>query len=175
MEKTNTVIILGSSRSHGETRQVCDFIVEKTGFDLIDLNQFDFSYYDYEHRNAGDDFLPLMERIIEKYDHIYLATPEYWYTMSAVMKNFLDRLSDLLTIRKDLGRRLRGRAMGLISCAGHDVLKPGFEMPFEESAKYLGMKYLGHLHAWVEAGKIASVGKQRIVGFFNQKMAASEI
>jgi multimeric flavodoxin WrbA len=32
------------------------------------------------------------------HDQIILATPIYWYAVSAAMKNFLDRLSDLLEL-----------------------------------------------------------------------------
>ena len=83
-------------------------------FELIDLNDFDISYYDYDHKNRQDDFLPLMKKLIERYKTLVFATPVYWYTMSAVMKTFFDRISDLLTIEKDLGRQLRGKNMVLI-------------------------------------------------------------
>jgi hypothetical protein len=74
--------------------------------------------------------------------------------MSAVMKTFFDRISDLLKIRKDLGRKLRGKSMALVSCSGDNDLVNGFEMPFVESAAYLGMRYLGAYHSWLEEGRM---------------------
>jgi len=43
-----------------------------------------------------------------------LATPLYWYSVSAQAKTFLDRLSDLLVFRKDLGQALRGRCFAVV-------------------------------------------------------------
>lgn len=174
MKKANTVIILGSSRSHGDTRQVADFLAGQTGSDLIDLNDFDISYFDYEHRNAGDDFLPLMERVIANYDRIVFATPVYWYSMSAVMKTFFDRLSDLLKIRKELGRQLRGKSMAVLSCSRADDVDYDFEIPFRLSANYLGMDYLGHLHAWTEGGAIAAGAMGRIERFLPSIISVPE-
>lgn len=146
----NTLIILGSSRKEGNTAQVARFIQEKTAWDLIDLNAYEFSYYDYEHKNASDDFLPLMNSIITNYDTFIFATPVYWYSMSGVMKVFFDRLTDLMTIEKDLGRKLRGKSMAAISSSGGNHLGDQFWLPFSESANYLGMRFIQGIHTEME-------------------------
>lgn len=87
-----------------------------------------------------------MEQIIKKYDTLILATPVYWYSMSGIMKVFFDRITDLLTIEKELGRKLRGKRMAVISCSIGDNLGEHFWLPFSETAKYLGMEYLGNAH-----------------------------
>jgi multimeric flavodoxin WrbA len=51
-----------------------------------------------------------------EHDAIVFATPVYWYAMSGLMKVLFDRFTDLVTVRKDLGRRLRGRRVFLIAC-----------------------------------------------------------
>jgi len=138
----NPIIILGSSRSQGETRKTVDLIVGNNDIPIIDLKALNISIYDYEHQNKNDDFIPLIEGIIE-HDLLVLATPVYWYTMSATMKIFLDRLTDLLEIRKDLGRKLRGKRLYVISSIGNTLLPQGFEDAFWQTAKYLGMEYEG--------------------------------
>lgn len=153
MAASNTVIILGSSNSNGNTRKAVNYLAEKLQCDVLDLNNFKIGYFDYDFKNRHDDFLPLMESITSRYDTLIFATPVYWYTMSAVMKTFFDRLSDLLKIRKDVGRRLRGKSMAAISCSEDDDLVAGFYMPFRESAAYLGMQYLGGYHCWVDDGR----------------------
>ena len=120
MTSNKKVIILGSARSHGDTRKIVDFNRQEFPMDLVDLNHKNISYYDYRHQNQNDDYLPLMESLIS-YSTIILATPVYWYTMSAPMKTFFDRLSDLVTIRKDLGRALTGKALASISCSSDDA------------------------------------------------------
>ena len=110
-----TITILGSSRKDGETYKVIYETVENSDWDIIDLSDYTFSYYDYEHNNRNDDFLPLMKKIVENYDTLIFATPVYWYSMSGIMKVFFDRLTDLLEIDKELGRKLDGKRMGVIS------------------------------------------------------------
>ena len=91
-----------------------------------------------------------MTRLIDNYDVLILATPVYWYSMSAIMKTFLDRFTDLLTIEKDLGRKLRGKGMAVISCSNGGNLGDYFWLPFSKSASYLGMIYLGDLHTNIQ-------------------------
>lgn len=71
---------------------------------------------DYEHQNSNDDYLKLMKEIIKKYDTLIFTLPIYWYSMSGIMKVFFDRIADLLTFEKELGRQLRGKKMAGISC-----------------------------------------------------------
>ena len=98
--------------------------------------------------NQGDDFLPLMRRVISSYDAMILATPVYWYAMSGYLKVFFDRMTDLLHYQKELGRQLRGKSMAVITSANSDNLGEAFWLPFKASAEYLGMKYLGNLHTY---------------------------
>lgn len=145
---TKTVIIQGSSKSNGNTKKVIDYLNTNNNFDVIDLKTKNIGGFEYDFSNCEDDFIPLMEEIINKYDTIIFATPVYWYSMSGTLKNFFDRLSDLLHYKKKIGRKLRSKSMAMISNSGENDLKNGFEMPFIESANYLGMNYLGSAHSW---------------------------
>lgn len=140
------VIILGSSRKNGNTTKIVDEISKDTGIDVIDLSDYNISYYDYESKNREDDFLPLIRRILEQYDTLIFATPIYWYNMSGIMKVFFDRFSDLIRIEKETGRKLRGKKIGVISNSHDDEIEDSFYIPFKKSADYLGMEYLGHAH-----------------------------
>lgn len=149
------VIILGSSRSKGNTFLVASKLAEQTGFDIVDLKEKNIGQFDYEFKNRADDFHPLFHSLLDNYDTLVFATPVYWYSMSGILKKFFDRISDFLIIDKNNGRRLREKRMAMLSCSGDNDLKSGFSMPFVESADYLGMKYLGDIHTWVEDDKIA--------------------
>jgi len=83
--------------------------------------------------------------------------------MSAQMKTFLDRFSDLLKLRKDLGRKLRGINMKVICCSSDEEEYPEFWKPFQRSSEYLGMNYLGHAHTWLEEGQIPDDVKNRLI------------
>ena len=140
------VIILGSSRKNGNTTKIVDEIAKESGIDVIDLSDYNISYYDYESKNKADDFLPLIRRILEDYDTLKFATPIYWYNKSGIMKVFFDRFSDLIRIEKETGRKLRGKKIGVISNSHDDEIEESFYIPFKKSADYLGMEYLGHAH-----------------------------
>ena len=88
--------------------------------------------------------------------------------MSGLLKDFFDRMSDLLHYKKELGRKLRGKNMAMISNSGENDLRIGFEMPFVESAKYLGMNYLGNTHAWFKGDEIADDAKVSLDHFRNK-------
>ena len=137
----NGVIIQASSRSNGDTSSIVSLLKEETDFDVIDLNQKDIKHFDYEFKNKNDDFKSLFYKITESYQTIVFATPIYWYTMSGLLKVFLDRISDFLYNEKDIGRRLRKMKMAVISCSNENEVFDGFTMPFERSAEYLGMEY----------------------------------
>lgn len=135
------VIVLASARSFGHTRKAIDQAFEGMGIPLIDLNTKIIKPYDYAYQNQDDDFLPLIETILP-YELFILATPVYWYSMSSTMKTFIDRFSDLLDIRKDLGRQLRGKKLFVIS-SFNTYYPRGFEDTFEQTCTYLGITYLG--------------------------------
>ncbi len=148
MKPTTTVIIQASANVKGNTFKTVNYLNNDNNFDTIDLSNKNIGHFDYSFKNSEDDFLPLMEKIINTYDTIIFATPVYWYTMSGMLKVFFDRMSDLLHYKKELGRKLRGKKMAIISNSGENDRRIGFEMPFKESAKYLGMEYVGDIHVW---------------------------
>lgn len=160
-----TIIIQGSSRSEGDTNKIVNYITNNSNFDVIDLHKKNIGHYDYDYKNADDDFIGLITEIIKNYDTIIFATPVYWYTMSGILKVFFDRFSDLIRIHKDTGRKLRGKNMAMLSCSNSDTINDGFTEPFKLSADYLGMNYLGDIHTWVESDDIPDAVKENIDAF----------
>jgi multimeric flavodoxin WrbA len=163
----NKLVILGSSRKDGDTKKIVDELIGLSKWDFIDLNDYNIGYYDYGHKNLDDDYLGLMQRIVSNYDVLIFATPVYWYSMSGVMKVFFDRITDLLDIEKDLGRKLRSKSMAALSCSVGDNLGEHFWLPFMETAKYLGMNYLGSLHTL--ADKIEIEELKNFIELINEK------
>ncbi|MGB5170658.1 MAG: NAD(P)H-dependent oxidoreductase [Eudoraea sp.] len=143
-----TIIIQGSARSTGNTDKIAQVLKKQLKADRIDLCLKNIHPYSYEHHHSEDDLLPLMRTIVE-YDLIILLTPVYWYTMSGLMKNFLDRITDCLKVEKETGRKLRGKSLATVACGSEPQAIEGFFTPFVLSAEYLGMTYLGSLHTYV--------------------------
>lgn len=147
-----TAIVLGTARRQGNTAQLCRHVSRHLAGAtpsaqpvLFDLADYDIGGYDYTHNNRHDDFLPLIRRIMAC-GRIVLATPMYWYAASGTMKTFLDRLSDLLSIEKDLGRQLRGKRAALLATGGDTSPPPCFEDVFRLTWQYLGVDYDGMLY-----------------------------
>ena len=163
----NKVIILGSARKNGNTSQMVSELIKMANYHVIDLNDYNFSYFDYEHNNKFDDFIPLMKKIIENYDVFVFATPVYWYAMSGIMKVFFDRITDLLTIDKGLGRKLRGKHMAVISSSNGNNLGENFWLPFKEIAQYLNINYIANLHTYPH--KINDEALKKFVHLVNEK------
>ena len=142
-------IILGTSRADGNTRKVVDSFIDKSGATLFDLEKYDLSFFDYGHKNINDDFLPLINELI-CFDHLVFASPVYWYSVSAQLKVFIDRFTDLLTIEKGLGRKLKGKEISIISTGFEDSPRACFSEPIELTANYLRMKYRGNSYCSIK-------------------------
>lgn len=143
------VIISGSSRKNGDTNSLVHKLVNRTNWNHIDLNDYNIGYYKYDNDYIDDDYIELMKKIINDYDTFIFITPVYWYSMSGIMKVFFDRITDLLTVEKELGRKLKGIKMAVVSCSYGNNLGDAFWLPFSQTANYLGMNYLGDLHTIV--------------------------
>lgn len=151
---SNGVIVLGSARRDGHTRKMVDRLVAITGMSVIDLNDFDIGYFEYDNYDRDDDFLKLIEALL-KYDLFVFASPVYWYNMSAVMKNFFDRVTDLLRLHKELGRQFRSKSMAILSCSATPGPDEQFAIPFKLTSDYLGMEYRCHVATWLTDGHIS--------------------
>lgn len=161
----NAVIIQASSRKKGDTNLIVNYLNKNNNFDFIDLTDYKIGHFDYDFKNQNDDFIPLMKKIIERYDTIVFATPVYWYSMSGLLKVFFDRISDLLKTHQELGRLLRGKNMAMISTNNSNLVVKGMNLAFIQSAEYLGMHYLGDIHTWVNDGELSNEVKSLLDEF----------
>ena len=148
-----SLVILGSNRKNSLTEQITRKALGQTQFDLIDLLDHTIAHYNYDgHYPGNDEFEAVINKALA-YDNIIFATPVYWYSMSGVMKVFFDRLTDLITIKKDLGRRLKGKSASMIAAGADQVIPEGFEVPFKHTAAYLGIQYKGCTYYTTEPKK----------------------
>lgn len=137
----------GSSRAGGETARLLNAVMTHLDdVELVDLNTLRIGPYSYDHAHADDDFLPLARRML-KARAIILASPVYWYAMSAQMKAFFDRLTDLTDPPfKPLGKQLAGKTMFAVATGGSQTPPLSFAAPFEDTAGYFNMRWGGMLY-----------------------------
>lgn len=149
----STIAVFASARRHGNTGKLMDSVAQALNIEVIDLSQKTISPYDYEANNLEDDFIPTFKTLLE-YEQIIFASPVYWYAVSAQMKVFIDRISDVLNIEtlKPLGRELRGKNAFILSSSINPAPDSAFLGAFTNTCGYLGMHYKGNLHANCKAG-----------------------
>ena len=163
---SSAIAVFGSSRRHGNTGQLMDHIAGYVDIEIVDLGQLHISPYDYEHRNRSDDFEPLMKRVLE-FDHVVLASPVYWYSVSPPLKTFLDRITDYLDIPELLqdGRRLRGKTGHIVCTSIYENAPASFADALTATFTYLGMRTGGMVHANCSAGYSRSLHDSEVASF----------
>jgi NAD(P)H-dependent FMN reductase len=135
-------VLLASSRQDSNTRRLVARAFPLGVESLEDIAALKVGFYSYTFENESDDFFPLINRMLVQ-STWFIATPVYWYTMSAQTKVFLDRLTDLLEIHKAEGRLLRGKSLAVLACGTEPALPPSFDEPFRLTCGYLGMRFRG--------------------------------
>lgn len=146
---TSRIILYASSRPDGNTTVIANYLAEVLQAPMLDLSTRPVAPFSYDNDYPEDDaYISTVEEIIP-YDEWIFITPVYWYTMSAQMKTFFDRFSDILRYRKDLRPLVAGKGLWAFSCGSDNEPVPHFFTPFRLSAEYLGMTYKGDLHTWV--------------------------
>ncbi|MDQ3192209.1 MAG: NAD(P)H-dependent oxidoreductase [Bacteroidota bacterium] len=140
--ETKILIILSSSRKASNTKLLTQKLFASIDSETIDLLDFKISQYDYQgHYSETDQFLEVIEKVL-LYETIVFATPVYWYSMSGLLKVFFDRLTDIVTIEKHIGRKLKGKNIFLVSIGTDLKLPEGFEIPFQLTSGYLEMNFI---------------------------------
>ncbi|RZK62460.1 MAG: NADPH-dependent oxidoreductase [Hymenobacter sp.] len=133
------LVLLASARPVGHTFALVQRVFTPSECVVTDLLAAPLAPYNYAGQYPpGDAFASLVQQLLA-HETIVLATPVYWYAMSGLLKTFFDRLTDLTTFDKPLGRQLRGKRLFAL-CTGTDAaLPPGFEVPFQRTARYFNM------------------------------------
>lgn len=141
-----TIVIFGNSSKPDGSRSLADEVAREFGFQVIDLAE-----YEITNREFNDPLIEVVEQIIHA-DTVIFATPVYCYSMSARMKLFMDRLTDLAQMDEELKTMLRGKR-GLLLCTGNERLAPGyFEESFSLLLACLGIEYGGMLYRPRDSG-----------------------
>lgn len=135
------LIILGSARKDGNTKQFIDRIFEEDEYELIDLLDHKLYSYNYlENYPSDDEFLEIL-KMFNDHSMVIWATPVYWYAMSSVLKKFFDRFTDITHDHEEVRQELKGCKTNLLSIGSSLELPVGFEVPFRDTAIYFDMVF----------------------------------
>lgn len=148
-----SIALFASSRRNGNTGKLIDWIASELDMGVIDISEKVISPYDYDHKNIDDDFIPLVNELLN-FKNIIFATPVYWFGPSAQMKTFIDRTSDFLDVEelRDLGRKLRKKTAYVVCTSVSNEANHTFLDSLKSTFTYLGMDFGGYIHANCEMG-----------------------
>ncbi|MFE5861974.1 flavodoxin family protein [Streptomyces virginiae] len=156
MTDRSFLFVLGSSRSGGNTeilaRQAAEQLPAGTRQHWVDLAASDLpDFQDGRHEaegwTPGESEAMLRRATLEATD-VVIASPLYWYALSAHTKRYLDYWSGWLTSPgSDFKQRMAGRTLwGVTAMADHDEARAeGLVTGLHHTAAYLRMHFGGVL------------------------------
>lgn len=141
------LVILASARPAGHTAALVHRVFGPAECVVTDLLAAPLAPYTYTGQYPPDDAFAGLTQQLLTHETIVLATPVYWYAMSGLLKTFFDRLTDLTTLDKPLGRQLRDKRLAVLATGTDAALPPGFEVPFQRTARYFDMIFGSSLYS----------------------------
>jgi NAD(P)H-dependent FMN reductase len=138
--------IIGSARPGGHTAELLGRLTRGTGCAVVDLSATPIESFHYGATPPRDSFVTIVEQMVAA-DLTVFATPVYWFSYAAVMKNFIDRFSELLVDHQDLVEALRGRDFALLSCGANPDPEPALELAFDKFCAFFGARCLAKAYA----------------------------
>jgi len=94
-------VIYGGTRLNGNTEVLTKHAIKDLEVDSIYLKDYtikpieDMRHAEDGFQNIGDDYNSIIDRMMQ-HDIFIFSTPIYWYSMSGIMKNFIDRWSQTM-------------------------------------------------------------------------------
>jgi len=139
--------VLGSARRQSDTEKLLHILLNDVVYTRLDLLHYNIAPYAYNGSYPENDNFSDVVTALLQHDTIIWATPVYWYAMSGLLKTCFDRLTDLVTFRKALGRKLKGKNTFLVAVGADAELPEGFIIPFKSTAAYLNMHFGYYFYA----------------------------
>lgn len=148
------VVLYGSSRTTSNTELLTKKAI--AGLDAKEIYLRDFTVkpiVDGRHTEHGfdevdDDYDTIIKQVEQSYI-ILFSTPIYWYSMSGLMKNFIDRWSQTLRDPKfpDFKKNMSGKKAYVLAVGGDEPHMKGLAMidQFRWIFQFVGMSFAGYI------------------------------
>ncbi|MFH2028161.1 MAG: NAD(P)H-dependent oxidoreductase [Nanoarchaeota archaeon] len=155
------ILAINGSPRKGNTRFILDRLLDHS--DIIDLKDKDIDFCDGSDEcstktgkcKIADDMVDVYDRL-EEAEVIVLASPCYFYNVSALMKNFMDRCNVYY-----FNKKLKGKKFYLIMVGGHEEsIKEGLKC-MSNFVKGIYGEVFGLYH--VVADKIGEVDNSKVI------------
>lgn len=150
----NILTIIGSSRPEGNTEFLTNIALKDIPHNKIYLKDLTIQpIEDLRHTTQGfqpieDDHDYIIEEIL-KHDILVFSTPIYWYSMSGLMKNFIDRFSQAIRDKRypNLKEHLKNVESYVITVGGDNPRIKGLPLiqQFNYTFEFLDMPFSGYI------------------------------
>lgn len=147
-------VIYGGNRPDGNTEMLTKITTQGLVVEEIYLKEhFIKPIIDMRHAEEGfpevnDDYNSIIDRILP-HDILIFSTPIYWYSMTGIMKNFVDRWSQTLKDKKypDFKKQMAQKRAYVIAVGGDDPYMKGLPMiqQFQHIFGFVGTTFEGYI------------------------------
>ncbi|MFD2618437.1 flavodoxin family protein [Terrilactibacillus laevilacticus] len=147
------LIIDGNSRDNGNTQTLLHLLLDNIPHEYIALRDKEIHpIIDARHTAEGfqpvkDDYQPIIKQVLEN-DIIILSTPIYWYGMSGLMKNFIDRWSQSMRDPSlNFKQGMYKKKMYVVTVGGDEPKTKGLPliMQFQYIFDFVGASFEGYI------------------------------
>lgn len=147
-------VIYGGNRPNGNTELLTDLVIKGVKVEKIYLGDFhivpimDMRHEEIGFQDSKDDYYTVINRILP-HDTILFATPIYWYSMTGIMKNFIDRWSQMLRDANypDFKGKMASKKAYVIAVGGDSPTIKGLPMiqQFQYIFDFVGVNFAGYI------------------------------
>jgi multimeric flavodoxin WrbA len=151
--KTITVID-GGTRPNGNSAILTNQVIEGLSVEKILLRDYTiYPIIDMRHalegfQNRNDDYPTIIDQVLAG-DILIFSTPIYWYSMSGLMKNFVDRWSQSLRDANypDFKAKMSTKKAYVIGVGGDNPHVKGLPMiqQFQHIFEFMGIEFGGYI------------------------------
>jgi multimeric flavodoxin WrbA len=164
------LILKGSPREHGNSNTLADRVAKGASAAGAEVESLMLHHMDIRPCDACDtcqetgvcviqDDMQKIYPLLEKADAIVIASPVYWFTLSAQTKLCIDRW---YALESGQGNALRGKQIGIVLTYGDTDLYTSGGInaihTFESMFRYIGAEIVGMVYG--TANEIGDVEKQ---------------
>ncbi|GEK33514.1 flavodoxin family protein [Kurthia sibirica] len=148
------LVLYGGNRPKSNTEFLTKKVIENMDVEEIYLKDYLIEpIMDHRHAAGGfpavaDDYSEILERMLT-HDTIIFSTPIYWYSMTGIMKNFIDRWSQTL---KDshyphFKNQMADKSTYVITVGGDQPHIKGLPMieQFQHIFDFMGSHFAGYI------------------------------
>lgn len=147
-------VIYGGNRPDGNTEILTKLATQGVVVEEIYLKDYLIEpIIDKRHAEEGfpevnDDYNSIIDRILP-HDILIFSSPIYWYSMTGIMKNFIDRWSQTLKDKKypDFKKQMAQKGAYVIAVGGDDPYMKGLPMiqQFQHIFGFMGTTFEGYI------------------------------